>query len=302
MDLPPELVDSIIDLCHDDKKTLGQCGLVCRAWLPRTRHNLFRSIHLYPSNVSAFLDILTAPHAPHSLIASVREVFATLHSFALAAPEHVCALDKAISLVVAAGIQMLSLDMGHLFKPCMAGFSSWCGNSSRNEISNLDIVHTTFDSSFKFTTWLSTWSALKSLTLKQVRIRDLHPPQCHPKLPSITTLSLDNVKSTSNLGGSLSFLLEELAPSLEHLHLRGCVVLSECISLSYTAHRSLIFGSGPGVSAPLNLLDPGQLPLFRCVNREHPAHAIARDPSSRASDPQIAPPRFLSQFSTSNRA
>ena len=42
--LPPEIVDHIIDLLHDDRKTLEYCCLVSSQFVPRTRKYLFKDI------------------------------------------------------------------------------------------------------------------------------------------------------------------------------------------------------------------------------------------------------------------
>lgn len=57
MELPQELVELVIDSAQDDRHTLATCGLVCTAWLPRSRRHLFRRIQLLPSDVDAFLQL-----------------------------------------------------------------------------------------------------------------------------------------------------------------------------------------------------------------------------------------------------
>ena len=44
--LPSELDDIILDHLHDDHKTLASTALVCRSWLPTSRHHLWHAIHL----------------------------------------------------------------------------------------------------------------------------------------------------------------------------------------------------------------------------------------------------------------
>ena len=39
--LPPEIHDSVVDLLHNQPKTLKQCCLVSKSWVPRTRKHLF---------------------------------------------------------------------------------------------------------------------------------------------------------------------------------------------------------------------------------------------------------------------
>ena len=42
--LPQEIIDYIVDLLQDERKTLKQCCLVSKSWLPRTRKYIFRKI------------------------------------------------------------------------------------------------------------------------------------------------------------------------------------------------------------------------------------------------------------------
>ncbi len=48
MSIPIEIQEIAIDVLHDDPSSLRACALVCHAWLPRSRLNLFRSISLHP--------------------------------------------------------------------------------------------------------------------------------------------------------------------------------------------------------------------------------------------------------------
>ena len=42
--LPPETLDYITDLLHDESETLKECCLVSKSWVPRTRRHLFAHI------------------------------------------------------------------------------------------------------------------------------------------------------------------------------------------------------------------------------------------------------------------
>ena len=42
--LPAEVSDYIVDLLHDQPKTLGRCCLVSKSWVPRARKHLFAQI------------------------------------------------------------------------------------------------------------------------------------------------------------------------------------------------------------------------------------------------------------------
>ena len=43
-DLPPEIIDWIVDFLHDKPDTLKTCCLASKSWVPRTRKHLFASI------------------------------------------------------------------------------------------------------------------------------------------------------------------------------------------------------------------------------------------------------------------
>ena len=64
--LPPEILDSVIDLLHDEPETLKQCFLVSKSWVPRTRRHLFayikfRSASDLRSWKKAFPDVADSP-------------------------------------------------------------------------------------------------------------------------------------------------------------------------------------------------------------------------------------------------
>lgn len=47
---PPEISDHIVDLLHDDPKTLKKCSLVSKSWVPRARQHLFHEVAFYSLN------------------------------------------------------------------------------------------------------------------------------------------------------------------------------------------------------------------------------------------------------------
>ena len=64
--LPPELLDHIVDLLHDENAALRSCCLVSKSWIPRTRKHLFVNIAFCnPGNIqswkSTFPDPSTSP-------------------------------------------------------------------------------------------------------------------------------------------------------------------------------------------------------------------------------------------------
>ena len=44
--LPPETVDHIVDILHNNPKTLRNCSLTTKSWVPRARKHLFASVRL----------------------------------------------------------------------------------------------------------------------------------------------------------------------------------------------------------------------------------------------------------------
>ena len=64
--LPPEILDSIIDLLHDEPETLRQCCLVSKSWVPRARRHLFAYVKFRSSRdlwlwTETFPDVANSP-------------------------------------------------------------------------------------------------------------------------------------------------------------------------------------------------------------------------------------------------
>ena len=64
--LPPEILDCIVDLLHDQQKSLKRCCLVSKSWVPRTRKHLFANIQFRsPSELESwektFPDVTNSP-------------------------------------------------------------------------------------------------------------------------------------------------------------------------------------------------------------------------------------------------
>ncbi|KAL1745848.1 hypothetical protein HDZ31DRAFT_35456 [Schizophyllum fasciatum] len=66
--LPVELQLCILECLQDDKRTMANCSLVCRAWVLPTRRALFGTVTLLCHDRTTFMDLLGQPHAtfaPH---------------------------------------------------------------------------------------------------------------------------------------------------------------------------------------------------------------------------------------------
>jgi hypothetical protein len=59
--LPNELTDCVIDFHHSDPRALAACSLVCKTWLPASRHHLFQTLSITPRNVQSFIELLKSP-------------------------------------------------------------------------------------------------------------------------------------------------------------------------------------------------------------------------------------------------
>jgi len=72
--LPPEILDYIFDLLHNERETLKQCCLVSRLWTPRIRKYLFAHIgyssHTLKLWINTFPDPTNSP-APHVRILTI---------------------------------------------------------------------------------------------------------------------------------------------------------------------------------------------------------------------------------------
>ncbi|KAF8877363.1 hypothetical protein BD779DRAFT_113803 [Infundibulicybe gibba] len=68
--LPSEIFDLVIDQLKEDRTTLMVCSLVCRSWLPRTRHHLFSTFSVRTISIPP-IDLLRSPLCtiqPHELV------------------------------------------------------------------------------------------------------------------------------------------------------------------------------------------------------------------------------------------
>ena len=78
--LPPEILDYIVDHLHDKPKTLKQCCLVSKSWVPRTRKHLFGGIEIFTLRdlkawKKAFPDPSRSPvHYTHTLMIDVLQI------------------------------------------------------------------------------------------------------------------------------------------------------------------------------------------------------------------------------------
>ncbi|KAI0364996.1 hypothetical protein BV20DRAFT_784561 [Pilatotrama ljubarskyi] len=80
-DIPMEICEAIIDCVWPDQDTLQRCALICHAWLPRSRYNLYRRVSIRrPEQLSRLSRRLLASLGEADLVQEL--LLAPLDSFA----------------------------------------------------------------------------------------------------------------------------------------------------------------------------------------------------------------------------
>ncbi|KAJ7449438.1 hypothetical protein B0H11DRAFT_2289488 [Mycena galericulata] len=69
LQFPQELVDKVVDYSADlDLSINGEstaiCGLVCKAWLPRSRYHLFYTVNITAKSLGSFVDLIDKSSVP----------------------------------------------------------------------------------------------------------------------------------------------------------------------------------------------------------------------------------------------
>ncbi|KAJ7036712.1 hypothetical protein C8F04DRAFT_1257595 [Mycena alexandri] len=107
MRVPIELVENIIDASCSNSPTLAACSLVCKQWLPRSRHHLFSSLDLSadwtpePNSVTEFFKVIDTPHS--TLIPYVTGVVLSKRSWGMTS------VHKILTTLARSGIHPASL-------------------------------------------------------------------------------------------------------------------------------------------------------------------------------------------------
>ena len=61
LNLPPELLDHVVDLLHNNEHALRNCCLVSKSWIPRTRKHLFADISLDAKGLRSWKEAFPDP-------------------------------------------------------------------------------------------------------------------------------------------------------------------------------------------------------------------------------------------------
>ncbi|KAF7373323.1 hypothetical protein MSAN_00541800 [Mycena sanguinolenta] len=129
-ELPPEMIDAILDLLAGDYRSLKACSLLCRAWALRCRRHLFKTCTVTSKNVLAFYDTLLSGSTfdPEG----VGKICALNHEWNEPDPY----LDKTVAaLRLLTGVRMLGLSLANVAHRATDAFFaqdlSWAFHMSR---------------------------------------------------------------------------------------------------------------------------------------------------------------------------
>ncbi|KAJ7493556.1 hypothetical protein FB451DRAFT_445528 [Mycena latifolia] len=140
-DFPQELIDRVLDDLYNDKRSLVQRSLVCRAFLPATRYRLFAELHLEraPTKSSTLLEPVVGPctFAPFTTLISITDG-------SLDAPEVVdqAWAERLTLLCQLPSITSLCLSRWQTF----IGSTTFCSTLSQFSLTNLTLTDVKFDS------------------------------------------------------------------------------------------------------------------------------------------------------------
>lgn len=197
--LPVELSELVIDLI-DDEKTLRATSLVCKAWLARSRFNLFRVVELQiPNHLDRLLDLLTDTPDVAPLIKEIAISENSLLSLFRPALSIVARFPHSLS--AHPRLQPRRLMVHHqLWIPTRYDAGYLCGLSQYSCITSLDLFDVTFDSVADFSIVIRALRNLESLSATYVECeRGMHSDILRAigsELPSLTSLRVNSPSPT----------------------------------------------------------------------------------------------------------
>ncbi|KAI0764764.1 hypothetical protein C8Q74DRAFT_1283844 [Fomes fomentarius] len=197
--LPVELDEFVIDLI-DDEKTLRATSLVCKAWLARSRYNLFRVVELQiPNHLDRLLDLLTDTPDVAPLIKEIAISENSLLSLFRPALSIVARFPHSLS--AHPRLQPHRLMVHHqLWIPTRYDAGYLCGLSQYSCITSLDLFDVTFDSVADFSIVIRALRNLESLSATYVECeRGMHSDILRAigsELPSLTSLRVNSPSPT----------------------------------------------------------------------------------------------------------
>jgi len=107
--LPPETLDHIVDLLHDEPETLKACCLVSKPWIPRTRRHLFAEVVFnFPEHIEFWKK--TFPDPSNSPAYHTHTMFVRCTQLVMMADDRAGGLIQTFPRVVRLRLSWLSMD------------------------------------------------------------------------------------------------------------------------------------------------------------------------------------------------
>jgi hypothetical protein len=233
--LPIELCELIIDNLDYDH-TFRACSLACRAFLPASRRHLFYHVHLTDrDSAERFLRIICSVPSPTSPCRYIRRLW-----LSEGREDENRWINKALPLLAERLLDVTILTFGALVWNLLDSISRIAILSSFLKVKNLEIIHSTFDSSEQMNQFISSFPSLVDLdcsrtywpidgpltadlpqSLRTITIDSNHSLFFHRLLsrelhPSVRALWFHNMFQEDMK--SVGILLKTLGSSLEKLH------------------------------------------------------------------------------------
>ena len=205
---PVELIETIIDFI-DDESTLQATSLVCKAWVARSRFNLFRAVELcLPAHLDRFIKLVaTSPHiAPH-----IKEIAISENSLlALLRPTMAIVARLPHSLLRHPRVKPRRLAVhNQLWLPTRYHPDYLAGLSQLSSIVSLDLFDVTFTTVADFSIVLRALRSLRTLSATHLDAQRQLPPDelaaIGTELPLVTHLRVMSHYPTSVIDWLLQY-------------------------------------------------------------------------------------------------
>ncbi|KAI1798395.1 hypothetical protein LXA43DRAFT_27924 [Ganoderma leucocontextum] len=206
--LPIELFELAID-CIDDEKTLRSTSVVCKAWLPRSRFNLFHTIELnLPRHLDSLLDLLASTP---DIVPIIKDLSISENSiFALFSPAMSIAARFPLSLSSYPLVQLRRLTMHHqLWLPTRYSPDYLLALSQFTSITFLDLFDVSFTTVADFSIVLRALAHLESIHAAHLDCQRQLDPETSAaigyELPFLRTLKIVADYPTSPIDWLLAY-------------------------------------------------------------------------------------------------
>ncbi|KAI0718356.1 hypothetical protein C8T65DRAFT_83652 [Cerioporus squamosus] len=208
MPLPTELIETIIDFV-DDEPTLQATSLVCKAWVARSRFNLFRIVELWlPTHLDRFISLLaSSPHiAPH-----IKEIYVSENSLlAVLRPAMAIVARLPHSLMQHPQVKPHRLAVrNQLWLPTRYHPEYLAGLSQLSSITSLELFDVTFTTVADISIVLRALRYLRSLSATHLDSQRQLPPEeldaIGTELPLLTSLRVVSQYPTSAIDWLLQY-------------------------------------------------------------------------------------------------